>query len=413
MGDLVLIAGRDPRQAGGMESYVMSHGHAAKAAGYTPHVFSLGKGTETLDTEFGVLHRCHTPMPHIRSITSVLQRRWIVPHAVRFLADRPGPHVIHGYGTWADSAVAICRALAKTGVSAIPVATAFVTIEHETVAKLSSEVIRASPRLLLWHRIELAWARAVSVRVERRAFRACAVVRVNYESVRKLLEEAYGPGLNIRCGPYAAATAFRDEAAATDEPLPEPLAQLADPAAPLIVCVSRHDGRKGVDVLIRALAGMRDAGVPFRACLLGPGSLLEEHRRLVVSLGLGGRVAVPGSVPDVMPYLRRADVYALPSLEEGSGSVSVLEALQAGVAIVSSAVDGIPEDLTDGRDALLVAPGSATDLQRALVEVLGDASLRSKLGVAARAVYEERFSAERLTEEVGSFYAELGLRAAT
>jgi glycosyltransferase involved in cell wall biosynthesis len=53
-------------------------------------------------------------------------------------------------------------------------------------------------------------------------------------------------------------------------------------------------------------------------------------------------------VDDVMVYLRAADVYVLPSLEEGSGAVSVLEALQAGTPVVVSAIDGLPEDIVHG-----------------------------------------------------------------
>lgn len=49
---------------------------------------------------------------------------------------------------------------------------------------------------------------------------------------------------------------------------------------PLIVTVSRHDGRKGLDVLIAALADLRVRGIQFRACLLGVGILLEAHRPL-------------------------------------------------------------------------------------------------------------------------------------
>ena len=62
-------------------------------------------------------------------------------------------------------------------------------------------------------------------------------------------------------------------------------------------------------------------------------------------LRLGDRVVIEGWVPDPRPYLREAGIYVLPSLQEGSGSVSLIEALQAGVAVVASNIDGIPEDV--------------------------------------------------------------------
>ena len=122
--------------------------------------------------------------------------------------------------------------------------------------------------------------------------------------------------------------------------------------------------RKGVDVLIRALARVRDDGHDFRAALVGTGHLLEAHRELVRELGLADRVVLPGRVPTVGAYLRHADIFSLPSLAEGSGSMSVLEALQYGVPVVSSAVDGMIEDLTDDVDSLLVETGSVEDLHR-------------------------------------------------
>jgi glycosyltransferase involved in cell wall biosynthesis len=237
-------------------------------------------------------------------------------------------------------------------------------------------------------------------------------VTVNYESVRCLLEGAYGPRAGIHRLPYAAPTAFLDSA---DTESVEPLAKAKVSARnrPLaIVAVSRHSARKGLDLLIRALAGLRDAGVPFRACLIGTGTLLGAHRRLVRSLGLEEQVTLPGRVPDVMPYLRDCDVFVLPSIEEGSGSVAVLEALQAGAAIVSTGVDGIPEDLSHEVDALLVAPGSVPDLRDALARMLADDALRRRLAAAGRELYERRFAPDVVAPPLGEFYASLGLSPA-
>lgn len=408
MGEVVLVSGRDPRVVGGLETFVIADGLALQAAGYEPQVFCVGRSAETVALPFGLVHRSRTPAPVMRSTVSVWHRRWIVPQIVRFLAERPGPHVIHGYGLWTDTAVQASRALAKRGVEAIPVATAFVAIEHEAAGKLGSGIVRASARLRLARRIEVEWVRRVMVPVERRAYRSCKVVRVNYESVRTLLEQAHGTTIEIRKVPYASHTAF-DAETPHAPPLPDPLAGFGDPAAPLIVSVSRHDPRKGLDVLIRALALMRDAGIPFRACLVGPGALLDEHRKLARQLGLGGQVAIPGEVPHVMPYLRNADVYVLPSLEEGSGAFSVLEALQAGVAIVTSGIDGLPEDLEDGANALFVPADDGPALQAAITRLIDEPALRERLGAAARRRYEERFSAARMIAEIGAFYAELGV----
>jgi glycosyltransferase involved in cell wall biosynthesis len=180
--------------------------------------------------------------------------------------------------------------------------------------------------------------------------------------------------------------------------------------APLIVTVSRHTPRKGLEGLLRALAALRSEGVAYRACLVGPGRQLERHRRLASELGLDGRVAIPGRVDDVLPHLQAADVFVLPSLQEGSGSLALLEALQAGTAVVASWIDGIPEDIDDGDTGLLVPPGDDRALADALRRLLVDPGLRDRLGARARALYLDRFTAARFSAAIGSLYDELRVR---
>ncbi len=314
--------------------------------------------------------------------------------------------MIHGYGAWVDTVVASARTLQRRGIRAVPIATAFGPIEHETTAKLRSSVIRASALWNPLHRFELAWVRHLTVPIERRAYRSLSMIVVNYENARTLMEQAYGP-LPIRRLPYTAPTAFNDHRA--DPPLPAALAGFGDRTAPLIVSISRHDGRKGLDVLIRSLALLRDAGVPFRACLVGPGTLLAAHRRYVDSLGLASQVLIPGRVPAVSPYLAAADLYVLPSLEEACGSVAVVEAMQAGAAIIATDIDGIPEDVEHAINGLLVPPGDAAALQHAIATLLDDPPRRARLGAAARATYEQRFTPEIAARALTDLYAEVGL----
>jgi glycosyltransferase involved in cell wall biosynthesis len=256
--------------------------------------------------------------------------------------------------------------------------------------------------------IELVWMRCAIVHHERRAYRGAARVTINYESVRSLLEARHGTGITFRKIPYAPETAFDDENLKKPPSVPDAVAALAPSTAPLIVSVSRHDARKGVDVLLRALARLLAAGVRFRACLVGGGPLLAAHRALAKSLGLNGTVSVTGRVQDAYMYLRCADVFALPSLEEGSGSLSLLEALQTGVPAVASAVDGISEDVVDGRSAILVPPGDEDALAAALERALQDRVLRDELARAARATFEARFSASAFSASLSEVYRELG-----
>ena len=81
------------------------------------------------------------------------------------------------------------------------------------------------------------------------------------------------------------------------------------------------------------------------------------------------------------------------------------------MAIVSTNVDGMPEDLSDGENALLVAPGDVAALAGALERLL-DEAYRARLGQAGRERYETRFSPEAAARDLGELYAELGLSPA-
>ncbi len=328
-----------------------------------------------------------------------------------FLLARRDLRVIHSFGPWGYVGVVVSENLRRKGIDTLPIVSAFTTSEHESRAKLRGLDPAYGYRQRLYYRVEHLWFRLVLEGYERRAYVGSRLVVVNYESVRQLLLVKWGTGIRLRKMPYSSETAFVHADSSEQQAVPEALSGLRLPGSPLVVAVSRHDPRKGLDILLRALARLRVAGVRFRACLIGGGVLLAAHRRLAAELGVDDVTAILGWVPDPYPYLRQADVFVLPSLEEGSGSPSLIEALQAGVAVVASNVDGIPEDVVDGESALLARPGDPAELADALARALTDTELRKRLAHGGRATFEARFSPDALSEALRGLYVELGVIA--
>jgi glycosyltransferase involved in cell wall biosynthesis len=95
-------------------------------------------------------------------------------------------------------------------------------------------------------------------------------------------------------------------------------------------------------------------------------------------------------------------------LEEGSGSVSLLEAMQAGAAAVVSRVDGLPEDVIGGHSALLVEPGDAAALATALGRLFTNSDLRARIAHEGHQRYREKFSAEAFAADLQRVYCSLG-----
>jgi glycosyltransferase involved in cell wall biosynthesis len=409
-GQVLFVTGGNPmRGGGGLESYVRAHALAASSAGFDAHVFCVGRGARVTREAFGHVHQVSIPARTTRGALAGLYAPGLATALDGYARD-VDPVLIHAFGPYSCCAARFCQIRERRGLRSVLVTSAYNTQAHENAAILAG--MRRDHGVLnaIRYLARYGLVRGIGSRNERRGYAASRMLLVNYDSVRRLLREEFGADWEIRDMAYASPTAFAPFEDSVPEP--DPLARLDPADAPLIVCVSRHDARKGIDVLLHALGTLRETGIRFRAALVGRGELIDAHRRLATRLGLDRSVAITGQVPSVAPYLRRADVYVLPSLSEASGSVSLLEAMQAGAAIVASGCDGIPEDVIDGDSAIVVPPGDARALSDAIARLLDDPASQARLGGRAREVYEQRFSAGRFTDALRELYGELGFTRA-
>ncbi len=411
---IVFVAGRNPLEeiGGGHSSYVRVHARAAIRAGFEPHIFCVSRRGGVVETDFGAIHRTPSPFRPFRQLMICGHGPLLAAGIQRFVWSRAGPHLIHSFGVWGYAGVLASQRLRRHGVEAVPVVSSYTAYEVESRGKVRGLVPAHGLRGRLRYRAEHLWIRLVVERYERRGYGESSLVMCNYESVRQLLQTKYALGTKCRKLPYTSESAFLGAEADSPSEVPGPLAALRPLDAPVVLSLSRHEPNKGLPVLLQALTKLRASGLAFCACLVGEGSLVARHRRLAADLGLGDIVRITGFVPDPRPYLRHADVFVLPSLNEQSGSLALIEALQVGLPVIASCCDGIPEDVVDGESALLVPPGDAVALAAAIRRLLGDPLLRKRLADAARRTFEARFSAEVFTEALRKTYAELGFEGA-
>jgi glycosyltransferase involved in cell wall biosynthesis len=149
-----------------------------------------------------------------------------------------------------------------------------------------------------------------------------------------------------------------------------------------IVCVARQYPRKHIADLLRALPIVRKAVPQAHVLIVGDGPEHAALRRLAAELGLGTAVAFLGSLPEdqqVARCYRQADVFCLPSVQEGFGIV-FLEAMAAGLPIVAARAAAVPEVVPHGRAGLLVPPGDSPALAGALIQLLEQPDQRSAYG---------------------------------
>ncbi len=154
---------------------------------------------------------------------------------------------------------------------------------------------------------------------------------------------------------------------------------------------------KGHWYLIRALPEVIAAVGDVRLAVVGSETpwkhvqrLREESRRL----GVAERILWTGCRNDVPQFMSALDVCVVASLKETLSQVA-LEAMAAGVAVVGTAVGGVPECVVPGETGLLVPPRDSGALARALIELLGDSARLRAFGAAGRRRVRDHFSTDK------------------
>jgi glycosyltransferase involved in cell wall biosynthesis len=165
--------------------------------------------------------------------------------------------------------------------------------------------------------------------------------------------------------------------------------------APVLVTVGRQEFQKGQWHLLEAMPKVLAAHPDARLLLAGrTGNASGRLDEVVRSARLDGQVTFLGHRDDVPEILAAADVFVFPSLYEGLGG-ALIEAMALGLPIVASDLPAIREVVEDGRNAVLVPPGSSSDLAAAIDALLTDEPRRSAMGARGREIFEERFTLER------------------
>ena len=167
--------------------------------------------------------------------------------------------------------------------------------------------------------------------------------------------------------------------------------------------VARLDPVKGVPHIVEALARIRSECPHARVLLVGEGSQREALERQVHEAGLEGRVVFAGYQRRVIPWMRMMDVFILASLNEGMGRVLV-EAMVCARPVIASKTGGIPELVRDGRNGLLVEPGSVDQLADAMRRLYSRRDEARAMGKAGRRGVTERFSLKTMIEEIDCLY---------
>jgi glycosyltransferase involved in cell wall biosynthesis len=188
------------------------------------------------------------------------------------------------------------------------------------------------------------------------------------------------------------------------------------PQSPIVVTVGRLTPLKGHQVLFRGAGRVLAQFPEARIVVIGSevdvhpdGCYLDKLQSIVAEEGISDQVVFAGEWPNVAEYLCDCTIACMPTVpwEPGTGEgfgLAVLEAMAAGVPIVTTTCGATPEILEHGVTGLLVPPHDSQALADAILSLLRDESLRARISRAAQAAAAERFSIAQMAQSLERLY---------
>ncbi len=179
-----------------------------------------------------------------------------------------------------------------------------------------------------------------------------------------------------------------------------------DDADIVVGCVAVMRARKGHRFLIEAIQPLMQSRSRLHLVMAGGGSpVFEQIQRQVVQMGLQDRVHLLGPRTDIPNVLAGFDLFALATEQEASGTVFV-EAAGAGLAVIGTDIDGVPEMMENGVSGLLAPLGDKAAWTAALEQLIDDPALRVRMGREGYRMvrHDGKFSRQAMVERIESCY---------
>jgi glycosyltransferase involved in cell wall biosynthesis len=170
--------------------------------------------------------------------------------------------------------------------------------------------------------------------------------------------------------------------------------------------IARLDSVKDLGTLIAAAALVRKIHPDLTLAIVGDGPERSNLEHTAHRLGMADAVRFFGQRRDARTFLSAFDVYVNSSISEGI-SLTILEAMAAGLAVVATRVGGTPEVVRDGETGLLVPARSPAAVADAVKRLIDNAVWRGELGAAGRRTVEERFTIDRMVDRYAEIYSRL------
>jgi glycosyltransferase involved in cell wall biosynthesis len=300
-----------------------------------------------------------------------------VPASIRELAARTKADIVHAHGYKADIYVYLALRASR-----IPfVSTCHNWIDNEMLVTLYGK----ADRLVLRNYAAVV---AVSDAVKQRLVKA---------GVREEKIYLVRNGIDLR--PFDDAPPSLHGNSAPDHP-------------PIVGFIGRLSSEKGADIFLRAAAKVLVELPSTNFVVVGEGPDRDNLESLIDELKIRESVSMRGRRDDMPSVYASLDIMVSASRQEGL-PMAILEGMASSLPLVATAVGDVPTVVLDGRTGVLVPPEDPSLLASAIVTLLRDPARREQLGVAARKLIEDEFSASRMITDYLRVYEEAASRGKT
>jgi glycosyltransferase involved in cell wall biosynthesis len=387
---------------GGYAAYGRNLAKCLIACGYEPHFVVLGPSEKDEKTPVGFLHQVNAVSSRLGTAGYNIWSHSFAQKIAKLVAPNES-FVAHSVGTYGVAGVYLKERFRNRML--------LVTSHATTIRDEVYWMVRGITRhdydswTLLKYRIAgRLLLSSMFLNGERKLLQACDAIIVHYSATRVIIRRDYGiESEKFFKIPYYVELFERDIGQAAAR---ETRDLISD--EPVIITVCRQDPRKGINYWLHAVKNVLSQR-KVRVIIIGGGPLLAKHMSLARKLGIQESVTFTGAIRDLRPYLEAADIFVLPSLQEGSGSLSLLEAMSSGLPVVTTTCSGgIPEDVKNEFNGLLVPPENPRALSNAVLRLINNKQERSRIGENAKTSYAERFSLPAMSKGVSDIYASFG-----